>query len=238
MSDSPFQYKPWDSEFFNQNIFELDIHDAYHLTIDHVRQSKNTLIQVKVPVENLLLLDKLQSFNFQIVETEMYFEKQLMPISTTNLPEKVAVLDDLEAVMKLAAHAFTYSRFRPSWFKQDDSSRFYSEWAKNAILKKYDDICFKIEEDSTSELFGFITGKKINAIFVKIGLICVSEIKRGKKIGADLLRMIENWSVAEGMSKIAVATQGSNLMAVSFYLRNGYQLKGINYWMYLKNDYF
>lgn len=225
-------YKEWDSQFFGRPIFDLNTKVLDSLSLADFIDVEQALIQAKISASNMSLLDQLQSLNFLFAESEMVFEKSLYSIENTEIKAWPAEFADLETVMQLAAKAFRFSRFRTPWFDQNASSDFYAEWAKNAILEKHDDLCLKIEDSSNKSLLGFVTGKLIDTETARIGLIGITELMRGQKLGASLLAAIENWALNQGATKILVSTQGSNVQACSFYLKNNYQVKEINYWLY------
>ncbi|KTC81410.1 GNAT family N-acetyltransferase [Legionella brunensis] len=230
---SLIHYKEWDSNFFEKKIFDLDVKQSKSLSLAYLDSLCDEIIQAKISAKDTEKLDELQQLGFLIAETEMCFEKLLLEFECSNLNSKIelADLNDIVAVTSLASQAFAFSRFRSPWYKTDDSARFYSEWAKNAILARHDDLCLKME-DEQSRLVGFVTGKLLDKETTRIGLICTDKLVRGKKVGFNLLAAIENWSRVQGASKILVNTQGSNLRACNFYLQNGYRLREINYWLY------
>lgn len=229
------EYKQWDSDFFNQAIYNIKsscINELKELTFDDV---SNALIQIKIPSHALDLLDWAQQKGFVFIESEMSFKRHCMERESSlfelGMPE-IALIDDITKIKELASHTFTYSRFRQPWFKTSDASTFYAEWSRKAVLQQYDDVCLKIENPVDKSIYGIVTAKRLNEQDACIGLICIAKPYQGKNIGSMLLAAIENWSFTQGIKNLYVATQGSNQRACLFYLRNQYQLHAINYWLY------
>ena len=235
MISNALEYMEWDSHFFEKEMYNLNISYQNDTSFFNELKQKKNFIQAKVQASESSILDTLQKLEFLFVESEVRFEKPIDKEESTPEFVRFSNQENIATIMNLASHAFKSSRFRHPWFKETDSSRFYAEWSKNAILKTYDDVCLKIESPLSDQILGFVTAKMINSTTAKIGLICVAEKHINQKLGSRLLKAIEQWSIRQGAKKIIVATQGSNLKAISFYLKNGYSLKGLNYWFYNEN---
>lgn len=228
------EYKEWDSAFFKQDIYAIDHNHLLRLSDEELFIAlKGGIIQIKIEASSIDSIDKLQKLGFSFVESEVSFSKKVSELSHS-IDDRIqpALCCDIDEIQAMAAKAFTQSRFRYPWFKKTDSSRFYAEWAKKAVLHQYDDLCLKIVSSSDNTISGIITAKLLGSNKARIGLICVSEGAQGKNLGAALLNAVEDYVRVHGVKKIQVATQGSNQRACSFYLRNNYQLDAINYWFY------
>lgn len=235
VENSMIHYKQWESSFFGKTIFELDSISSLNVSAANIAKMGKCLLKAKIPAQAHANLDHLQSLDFKFVESEMVFEKTLDSRPNPFPDHLLANDDDIPAVSALAAEVFTMSRFRIPWFKKQDSSRLYSEWAKNAILKKFDDICFSLKNTS-QEIIGFVSGRMINTQQAQIGLIGISPKLCGQGKGTELLTIIEQWSSFKGATTVLVSTQGANIRACSFYLQNDYQLKSIHHWLYKENS--
>lgn len=58
--------------------------------------------------------------------------------------------------------------------------------------------------------------------------ICVSRNARGQGVGSALIQKAREWATARNLSGLALETQDNNLLACRFYLRQGFQLGGVN----------
>lgn len=235
-----FEYKEWDSSFFNQAIYSVNCEHLSELNANAFEDLENALIQVKIPADSVAALDKVQEHGFIFVESEIDFtskfciptlEKGCMS-AHSEFRVHDAQLEDTAEIQALVADSFVYSRFRHPWFQKTDMSRFYSEWSRKAVLNQYDDVCLKIEDPAGQEICGIVTAKLLNEHEVRIGLICVSSAFRGKNLGSILLDSLKDWAFSRNIQKIHVATQGSNQRACLLYLNNGYQLNEVRYWFY------
>lgn len=234
-SSDLLEYKSWDSTFFNQDIYDVNVQCFPDLNEEILSKVKKGLIQTKVPSDCVDAMDVLQQLGFVFVETDVCFEYDCSEkrVNARDLSKvQLAESADIPQIEELAFNSFAFSRFRSPWFKKTDSSRLYAEWARKAVLKQYDDVCLKIENTIDQNILGIVTAKQINPTEARIGLICTTEQHRGKNIGSELLESIENWCSSRGIKKIYVSTQGSNIRACSFYLRHNYQLNAISYWLY------
>ena len=231
-NDAGLQQLAWESNFFEKNIYSLDVGQIPHQGVFDPLYD-GALIQVKVSATQLHLVDKLHDLGFQWVESELFFSKQID--QNNPLEERLlhAGFDDEDAVAEIASQALVHSRFREPWFEKGAAGRFYGQWAKNAIHGQYDDVCLKIQSEMSNELMGFVTAKiNHSSKAARIGLIAVANAFHNKKCGSTLLRQIESWAKTKGLATIDVATQGSNLRAAQFYLKNAFQMTAIQYWFY------
>ncbi len=231
---SKIHYKQWESNFFGKTIFELDPIGSINVSADILAKMGKCLLQAKIPVQNYSDLDYLQSLGFKFVESELVFEKTLNTYPLPLPSHLLAQNEDIPLLSALAAEVFTISRFRMPWFREQDSSKLYAEWVKNAILKTFDDICFSLK-NANQQIIGFVSGKMIDKQQARIGLIGLSSAYCGQRKGTELLHIIEQWSSSIGAKTLLVSTQGANDRACSFYLRNNYRLKAIYYWLYKEN---
>lgn len=58
--------------------------------------------------------------------------------------------------------------------------------------------------------------------------ICVAQKARGQGVGTALVQKAAEWAKEQGLSGLALETQDTNLLACRFYLRQGFQIGGIN----------
>lgn len=228
------EYKEWDSIFFDQTIYTMDMNCFQYNKAEMFLGLSNALIQSRIPAYKTEIIDKAQEVGFTFVESEICFTKDIIANNYVNSEEKVCIaqLENIGEIQELAARSFIHSRFRYPWFKKADSSRFYAEWGKKAVLQQYDDVCLTIESSPNNSIVGMVSAKKMTDNEARIGLICVSKAFQGKHQGTILLAGIENWAFNAGIKKIHVATQGANQRACNFYLRHNYFFNATNYWFY------
>lgn len=84
-----------------------------------------------------------------------------------------------------------------------------------------------------NKLIGFVISERRtwnNSLW--IDMIQVAKDYRGKGIGSELLKSLENQAASEKFRIIDIETQNTNVPAINFYRKNGYDLTGLNLSLY------
>jgi len=226
------KFLKWDSDFFKINIANLDIeNNSIDLILieNFIKKNNLKLIQSLILSDKINLINKLESNNFKLEESVVTFIKKINEYKENIEPLiRIAKIEDLSYIKTYLSGIFKESRYKRI-VKKELVNKFYYIWVKKAILGEFDDICFvyEIEEKPV----GFITIKK-NEDSGIIGLIAVSSDFQGKRIGKKLIEYSENYLLDNGISKFYVKTQGSNILAQNFYIKNNFLIKDLKYWLY------
>lgn len=69
-----------------------------------------------------------------------------------------------------------------------------------------------------------------NSVYVE--KLHVSNLSRNRGIGRELMRAVENAAIMQGAEKITLETQNTNPAAVSFYLKCGFRITGLDTALY------
>ena len=131
---------------------------------------------------------------------------------------------DLPQLEKIAYSAFQEGRFyhspRPG-LKPGSAQKIYSIWAKNSV--NYADV---VRMAGGKNILGFVSLKKDPAIKrIWIDLIAVSPRAQGRGVGGLLVtESLEHIPKQRGWT-LGVKTEPENLSALSFYLKNGFELE-------------
>lgn len=232
MSIERLHYLKWDSEFFSRPIYNYTPAATTQetLILDKATAVKGSLIQAKVPAQDLATIDQLQSQRFVLVESECAFKKHLPPQPMAAVKQQTNVAVNAHQIGALAAHIFLKSRYRTPWFAEKDAARLYQQWAINAVTKTFDDVC--LIETVDKQLAGFITARMRPDRQATIGLIGTNPKHRGQGVAKRLLTQVESWARAQGATALCVATQGSNDAAIQCYLRQQYDFSTLSFWFY------
>lgn len=215
----------WESNFFNKEIYTFDFLEEINFNLNRRR------IYIKEVDFNLVAeKEKLKNLNFKHIDDSITLSKNIKKMKSTNLESiKSAKVKDFNKIKKIIKGMYKYSRFYEIESTKVDC--FYEKWLENAIKKKFDDICFFIEENS--EVLGFVTGRVENKIG-KIGLIGVNSKYRSLGLGKILLNKINDYFFENNCIKLLVSTQGKNKAAIKFYLKNDFEIYMKKSWFYLK----
>lgn len=113
-----------------------------------------------------------------------------------------------------------YSRFRiDHHFTKQDFERLYKVWVDSSLNRTIADSVLVYSENN--ELAGFVTMKNLKDR-VSIGLIATQFQYRGRGIASFLLNSVNNYAYSHAIDTIEVATQARNIIACSFYKKNGF----------------
>ncbi|KAG0291735.1 hypothetical protein BGZ96_004897, partial [Linnemannia gamsii] len=171
----------------------------------------------------------LVKLGFQFIEGEADFSLPINALADTQ-NYRIASEPDILAIRAVAKGLFAASRFRAPWYTEEERDRFYQVWAENAVRGLFDHACLVIED--TSGIHGFVTVRKLTPDAARIGLLAVRRDLTGRGLGKVLIKAARHWCAARNVKQLSVATQTSNLSAMSLYIASGAQLAGISYWLY------
>lgn len=226
----------WDSQFWDLEIYNVD--ENYNFNIPNSNKnctsgSKEWLIQALVPEDKVEIINFLEDNGFRFVETKINLKKKVVKkIEIDENKFKDVDRYDIQPYKNEFNNLYgKYSRF--SVFNKEKVNDFYYTWVLNSINGEMDDKCigYYIED----KLAGFITYKfKNNEL--SIGLLGVFQAFQRKGISQHLLNYINNKALEEGYNAINVSTQGKNYNAINTYIKNGYFIKSIQNWYYLRGD--
>jgi len=221
------KYLKWDSIFFKKKVFELNVFEKTF----NKNKLKYNLIQSNVKLMEKEKINYLEKEGFHLEELNIEFKKILEKKIDLDFKYKKAKEIDTK---KLVEFSDFFKQSRYNIFGRKKVKEFYSEWIKNAILGEFDDVCFMIEKEM--EVLGLVTLKDINSVQARIGLIVVNEKFQSSGVGKKLLKIAEKYCLDNNKKELFVSTQGSNLKAQNFYIKNGYLINEIGAWYYLLKE--
>ena len=220
----------WESEFFHLTSGKLSFDDAAPL-LREVELNAFTLVQAKIPAQRLDLVDALSRLEFQLVEGEVDFALAIGTENASSSAVRIAQPDDIPLLQKVAANVFAVSRFRAPWYGVQDSGRFYATWIEKAVLGTFDHQCLLVL-GSDGEPEGFVSLRDIGQQEARIGLLAAFPGTQGKGIGSRLMIAAIAWCQQQGLQRLRIATQISNIAAIRLYQRHGATIESTAYWFY------
>ncbi len=218
----------WDSDFFGFGIADLlegRIENIDELTI----KGDIKLIWTLVGADNSRYINRLTQSGFEFVDLRLTFFR--VACATNTEGTRLATKNDLPELIKLAGQAFLKdSRFNHKNFSQQKTKKLYELWVEKSVAGSFDDCCFVAEVEG--EIAGFATYKKISRSDSSIGLIATSKKFQNKGIGSKLILKCLDFAHSQKRKTLLVGTEGKNIAAQNFYIKNGFKIKKIESWYY------
>ena len=236
---SMLKYLSWDSDFFGFPIYNLDISNDSILTslpseIASIAKTPPAgLIQALCDINAIDNINYLECQGFQFIDMRMSFHSEIKTVCQLD-KDGIQVLNaernDIPSLRALSSTLFTDSRFFHRFFDHQKSADFFSLWTEKAVRGEFDDFCLKA--DFEGKTTGFITSRIIDKSKARIGLIGVLPEFSKKKIGRHLINELSWLLKTKGITSIEVSTQGKNIIAQNYYMRNGFALTRMQLWFY------
>jgi len=138
-----------------------------------------------------------------------------------------AATRDLPALRSVVKGVFTDTRFvTDERYPKDKVDRMYYEWLRGAVSSG--DKRLFIARNKKGGATGFVlcdvardSKAAVGAMIGSIGLIAVSEACRNKGIGQELVRYALSHFEKEGVDKVEIRTQMSNIPAIRAFIKSG-----------------
>ena len=225
MIEERLKYLEWDSEFFNKEIYRLDLEKGINL------EELNSITQkIKCDLLYLFLKQELSTQsneNFFLADKKIIFEKNIDPTEHQTISPSIIPTYVLTSHLhELALLSGIYSRFKLDTRLDFKFGDLYKLWIEKSVSREMASEVFVYKEGEVD--VGFVTIKKNENIGI-IGLIAVNEMYHSKNIGSLLLQAVEYWCLNNDINIIEVATQLDNNKACHFYRKNGFDVKQIDY---------
>lgn len=220
----------WDSAFFSKNIGRL----SFEKNNENFEQTKFNydLIFAKIDSKDYHNVNLLTKHSFCLAETEIVISFVVNNVQKAKY--LIAGESEKEEIVDIAKRSFlNHTRYRYPWFKNEETERYYSKWAENAILGVFDDECLVLPEGKLIQ--GFITIKILNKNTGRIGLVVTHPRMRNRGIAYQLLMAALSRFNYYGINNVYVSTQLSNISAIRLYEKAGGTVSASSYWFYMSN---
>ncbi|WGO83736.1 dTDP-4-amino-4,6-dideoxy-D-galactose acyltransferase [Arsenophonus apicola] len=222
----------WESDFFKRKTAKL--HFAPDAPVVSLAQLADyDIVQAKIATANTKRIDGMLAMGFWLVEGEVDFCLNIASRIKNHSSElAVAAEKDIKLLKSIAATAFSHSRFRHPWYQLADNARFYSIWLEKAVKGSFDDVCLLVK-NVQGEIQGFVTVRKLAVEKeARIGLLATAPAHQGKGVGKQLLTAACQWCEQQGIERLRIATQISNIVAMRLYTQMGARIESTAYWLY------
>jgi dTDP-4-amino-4,6-dideoxy-D-galactose acyltransferase len=161
------------------------------------------------------------------IRYEMTMDMSLRAPVARNLE---ASLEDEAALAAIARSAFTDSRFFNDP-RLDDAkcAEFYETWLRNSLDGTLADAV--IVDRLASEPAGFVT-VRVDGERASLPLVAVAPTHHGLGVGGRLLACTLDWIAAQGVGRVEVVTQLTNVPAIRLYGTAGFRLASSAVWLH------
>lgn len=223
----------WDSDYFGMNIADLKL-DKNCLDLSFVDEFavKNNieLVQTCCDIAETGQINLLEKSGFNFSDLRVTYSLDLDRVKPKQSKSLLAEKTDIPVLKKIAGEIFTDSRYLHKKFDKNKVNDFYKVWVEKAVCGTFDDFCLKMVENNA--IVGFISGKFSEGDVARIGVVGADKASQGKGIGNKLMASFFNHCAKNKIKTILVSTQGKNIRANNYYIRNNFGLKSLESWYY------
>ncbi|MBL4654263.1 MAG: GNAT family N-acetyltransferase [Bacteroidia bacterium] len=194
----------------------------------------NVYVFTKVSTEKTEQVKFIEKLGFNLIDTNVSFEKNLSPILDFKFTCNVLLARpvDEEKTVELASRTMRNSRFHlDKCFEQSTADYLKGEWVRNYFKgKRGDAMVIALEKD---KIVGFLQLIKSNGNKLFIDLIGVDSSIRNKGIASNMIHFAE--SEFKDCEKYVVGTQVSNIPSIRLYEKLGFKMISSNYVFHYHN---
>jgi dTDP-4-amino-4,6-dideoxy-D-galactose acyltransferase len=227
----------WDSSFFGFPIGEARATTEDELVAadqDGVREGLRCLYLL-VRSEHFHLVQQAEALGFRLtgVRTsflaEAPFRVDLTGTGATRV--RAAQTSDVAALEQIATTAHPDTRFfADPAFARQACEQLYATWIRRSV-EGWADQVFVADLDTDARPVGYVTLHR-DGHAARIGLIAVASGTRRAGIGRALMMEAFRWCDAQQVQGLSVATQAQNTSALRFYMRCGFGVDRVDFWLH------
>lgn len=248
-------YDQWFSDIFQRDVYRLVVDEELIKKgrdvgspeprgeiYDRLRelQSKPVFMYAKVPCTSLSACNFLEKVGFNLVDTNVVFDKPVVPRRKLagHCTVRFAVASDKSQVMEVARNNFVYSRFHLDRAVPNVlADKIKAEWVGNyfptsleyRVGKRGDEMVVAVVNE---RVVGFLQLLRRNNNLI-IDLIAVDSSQHRKGIASDMIAYAE--SECHGSERILVGTQVANIPSIRLYEKIGFRLRSSKYVFHYHN---
>ena len=238
MSHKPLIYDEWLARILQRDVYRLTIDDdltrqagdranGLHDLLQGL-QARPVFLYTKTSVEALTTVRLLETAGFNLVDTNVVFEKAIGPEgkAASGCTLRFAVAADEQPVAELARKNFIYSRFhRDNAIPRETANTVKAEWARNYFLGQRGQQMVVAVLDET--IVGFLQLLYAADKTLVIDLVAVADSQRRRGIAGDMIAYAE--AECGDFARIRVGTQVANVPSIRLYEKMGFRLTDAQY---------
>lgn len=231
------QILPWDTQFFGKRIARVS---SEQISTEMMQEIDAWCAEEAVECL-YYLADSADTGSIRVAEEADFRLQDIRVTFTQKRPAQPRQLSpggrlrfgqpsDLDALLPIAGSAYSESRFfRDPGFGPEQSAALYEIWLRQSLLEDYAQAVFVAEHEDQAA--AYITCDVDTATQAgKIGLMGVGEAARGQQFGTKLVLLALSWFWQQGMERVTVVTQGSNIPAQNLYQKCGFISESVRLW--------
>ena len=229
---------PWDSAHWGFTVAKIDGH---RLTAETAKSSiawceQNHVRCLYFPADGGCE-DTLRSASengFRFVDVRVDMERPSAALGSGDSGDVVcrsATQNDLAAMEHLARSSHHDTRFfKDANFDRAKASELYALWIARDLSQH--SVLAAALSGQTEKVLGYLSVTESDADTSRIGLLAVSPEARGRGLARQLVQTALAWSQSRGMTKVRVATQGTNVPALRLYESCGFKVIDVKIWFH------
>ena len=219
---------PWFSRVFGYDVFRINATQTAAVdravlegALQHA--GERLFAYAKVDVQEVSVLQTLQSAGFRLADTNVTFEKTLERPREDRADGRVRAAgpDDEDGAVRIAAGSFQFTRFHLDPAVPDHlSDRIKEEWVKSYFRGQRGDAMLVVEENGEPK--GFTLLLNSGGPEATVDLIAVAQNARRKGLARAMMTSAEVCCPAAGLMR--VGTQLANMPSIRLYEGLGYHM--------------
>lgn len=229
----------WDSDFFNLNIYKINIlisnQGQIELLNEIMKRDSIDLYYYTINSKYQETINLLEYNHYFLMQAKTRLELNLSDYNEYKSKEaskKVKIFNDLEFsindLYKLSKQVSKQSRFfNDKNINNVKVEELYKIWVYNSYYKEFADNIYVYSDNGEIQAFCVIQNAKQNDL--RISLIGVDKKQRGKGIAGDMLFNIICDYKEKKYKKCLSSPQSSNTSALNFYINNGFKFYKLEY---------
>ena len=232
----------WDSSFFSVPIGEAHATTREELIAAEQEGKREGLrcLYLLIRSEHFELVQHAEALGFRLtgVRTsflaEAPFRADLTGTGATRV--RPAQTADIGALEQIATTAHPDTRFfADPAFARESCEQLYATWIRRSV-EGWADQVFVADQEVNGPIgqsgpVGYVTLHR-NGSTARIGLIAVASGTRRAGVGRALMMEAFRWCDAQQVQGLSVATQAQNTSALRFYLRCGFDVDRVDFWLH------
>jgi ribosomal protein S18 acetylase RimI-like enzyme len=236
-------YDQWLAQILQRDVYKVIVDDGMmektrkqgskeHKLLREL-ESKSVFLYSKVPAAFLPAVKFLREWNFNLIDTNVTFDKPIAPPRhlVGHCKVRCAASGDQGRVVDIAKRSFVYSRFHlDSAFPHKVANMIKAEWAKSYFTGNRGNAMVVASMDQS--IVGFLLLLYREEAMI-IDLIAVDENYRKRGVAKDMIIHAE--AQCHGFSQILVGTQLANIPSIRLYEGMGFKVASAQYTFHYHN---